>query len=783
MATLASYESIDSLDSGFSDSELEDIGLSMQQQQPRTPKRKRKRKKSCWERYKTQMKPRDSLRMTAWQKWKYYRRPPWKAFLSLTLLILTTVQVLVTNEQLAPYTQANNAIFEFLLAPENSDDLLHPATIDVGYDKIHYIYQTQSLLNSLNYTTWMYFNIHNVTVDYYKYPDTASGKGEPPMTLVVEEYAQGQEIFNFEKAFTGETKTTSYELTEKYDLGPFAERSGDDLIDWIHTLRYVTLRFTLQNYDFLGGDVDSNNAKVCFEWETISTYDFTVRGRIEMKVDSRSSFCPESSAKDWWNRPFSLQAWLFVIIIILASIFELLIIKSLVYQIKVFALVKEKNLAANIDTKDMREEGVLVSWESLSWADKLSFFNVWFLLSSVANICNIAGAVSGVHEYLSYEKVEFDTATVIFIASGCLFSWITIIQYVEGFATYYVLITTLRKSLPRVAKFLVGVMPVFLGYGLFGVSFFGMHSESFSDLDQASVTLFSLLNGDSIYDIFAELEAINAVVSRIYLYSFITLFIYAVLNVFIAIVEDAFFASKAFQLQSSSILENNNSNNNNNNNNVNGTPKKDGGFDSKIDPKILRRSSAKWGRADDSKVLHLLDFSPLRGARPTTPSKKIRKNRGSSRSAKPKVLSRSQSYQPGGMSHTANHNLPLTRHVSFVGGVDRQDSMASNMGSEYGIAQNESSMDLGGSSSGSGNVKQKIQTRLTALHRSAQAEFETQLQIILDQVDNVSPPHDEAFYPCQQDNCLYCKIRNKIESSLITSHQALEGVVDDSKTR
>mgnify|MGYP001081898345 CR=1 FL=1 len=44
-------------------------------------------------------------------------------------------------------------------------------------------------------------------------------------------------------------------------------------------------------------------------------------------------------------------------------------------------------------------------------------------------------------------------------------------------------------------------------------------------------------------------------VSRVYLYTFICLFIYAVLNIFVAIVEDAFFASKAFQLHGQPELE------------------------------------------------------------------------------------------------------------------------------------------------------------------------------------------------------------------------------------
>jgi hypothetical protein len=44
--------------------------------------------------------------------------------------------------------------------------------------------------------------------------------------------------------------------------------------------------------------------------------------------------------------------------------------------------------------------------------------------------------------------------------------------------------------------------------------------------------------GDSIYDVFAELGHQEPVAGPIYLYSFISLFIYAVLNIFIAIVED-----------------------------------------------------------------------------------------------------------------------------------------------------------------------------------------------------------------------------------------------------
>lgn len=125
-----------------------------------------------------------------------------------------------------------------------------------------------------------------------------------------------------------------------------------------------------------------------------------------------------------------------------------------------------------------------------------------------------------------------------------MFTWISGIQYFEMFPQYYALILTLRKSAPRVLAFLMGVMPVFLGFAYFGVAYFSTGSALFSNVDQSAVALFALLNGDVIHDVFDNIYPISPVLSRIYLYTFISLFIYAVLNIFIAIVEDAFFAAK-----------------------------------------------------------------------------------------------------------------------------------------------------------------------------------------------------------------------------------------------
>ena len=63
------------------------------------------------------------------------------------------------------------------------------------------------------------------------------------------------------------------------------------------------------------------------------------------------------------------------------------------------------------------------------------------------------------------------------------------------------------------------------------------------------MTLFSVLNGDVIRETFMDLTPDFPVVGQLYLYTFTCLFIYVVLNVFIAIVEESFFSTRKRSLE------------------------------------------------------------------------------------------------------------------------------------------------------------------------------------------------------------------------------------------
>ena len=109
---------------------------------------------------------------------------------------------------------------------------------------------------------------------------------------------------------------------------------------------------------------------------------------------------------------------------------------------------------------------------------------------------------------------------------------------------------TLRHAAKHILFFMLSVIPVYWAYAVFGVLNFGPYTVKFGSMDQALVTLFTLLNGDNIYDTIAEIEEGTygyPVVYRVYIFTFVTLFITTVLNVFIFIIEDAYHRAKEVQ--------------------------------------------------------------------------------------------------------------------------------------------------------------------------------------------------------------------------------------------
>eukprot|EP00475_Leptophrys_vorax_P036227 TRINITY_DN6081_c0_g1_i3.p1 TRINITY_DN6081_c0_g1~~TRINITY_DN6081_c0_g1_i3.p1 ORF type:complete len:284 (+),score=81.65 TRINITY_DN6081_c0_g1_i3:275-1126(+) len=263
-------------------------------------------------------------------------------------------------------------------------------------------------------------------------------------------------------------------------------------------------------------------------------------------------------------------------------------------------------------------------------------------------------------------------------------------------------------------------MPIFVGYAVLGVAVFSSYSDQFASFDAASVTLFSLLNGDEIHDVFDALYPHFPVLSRIYLFTFIAMFIYAVLNIFIAIVEDAFFASKAYSL--------------------------------------------KQQKANDSEVdlLDLLDGPPV-------PNEEI--HHDSEMKDDASILDPEDEKRATSLSPTKPLTSSTRTIVQIPNATTRRQVERTLEDYQFDLFKNLNELLE--------NIEARIVLGFSKLH-SAQppaisAYSPSSLPNEKDQKEEnavvqdlvfVRPPHDKLFYPCGFQDCVYCSIRSLCESSL-----------------
>lgn len=309
------------------------------------------------------------------------------------------------------------------------------------------------------------------------------------------------------------------------DLGPFdPENDPVDLSDYFVGIHQMQFEFLMQL-----ADVRNSHA---YYFTVIANYDFTVRGgRIALTIDSHAETIDEivviNDVRKWY---ISVQA-----LLIGASLFsQILSIKALAVGVEIYKRMRRK-YAHRFD------------WDALPLSKKARFINPWYFLSIAAGSANIVGAIGTLGELYGESKVRGITRTIV--AIGGLLSWTNLVRYLEWQRKYYILILALANAMPIISQFLLGVAPIMLGYALAGMAMFSSHTPLFANLDSSFATLFAVLNGDVMLDTFTEVYGAGVITSRLYFYSFVFIFMYAVLNIFIAIVERAFRSAMAFEWQ------------------------------------------------------------------------------------------------------------------------------------------------------------------------------------------------------------------------------------------
>ncbi|KAJ0411218.1 hypothetical protein ATCC90586_003857 [Pythium insidiosum] len=456
----------------------------------------------------------ERLMLSPYEKWVRFGRFPFKTALHVLLLALTFAQMALYDAQNAAYMRASHRNWAYFFLPPSADVGETPR-----FQRT--LYTLNQTVDALFFLRDAYFSVEQAAVANYELPPS------PALRL---------------ELLRRDGSTDRFDVTrDAASLGPFRRdlppRQRQRLLQ---SLRRVAVSMALR--DRQDGDWYSE----CFDWTVRVRLDVVARTHLKAQLDD----CEIASCTrlPLWRALRRRFVWLHVVIAVVTAVYLALSGRALLRSYRIVSRAGELVKRAKEEappTADARPMDWTASSSAseLPLAVRLKLFNGLQIMVFVALSLLLLSSLWSLVFLKAHVPISYWHRLVQ--ATAMLLLWSSLVGYLEHNRQVYSIVLTLRWSAPRVLQFLVGVSPVFLGFALFGTIYFGPRVAAFGSLSASMMTLFAVLNGDVILDTFDALERHGFATSgTLYLYSFIALFIYVVLNIFIAIVEEAFFATR-----------------------------------------------------------------------------------------------------------------------------------------------------------------------------------------------------------------------------------------------
>ncbi|XP_016363731.1 mucolipin-3 [Sinocyclocheilus rhinocerous] len=190
------------------------------------------------------------------------------------------------------------------------------------------------------------------------------------------------------------------------------------------------------------------------------------------------------------------------------------------------------------------------------WSERMEFINGWYILIIISDTLTIVGSALKIC-IQSKELTSYDVCSIL-LGTATMLVWIGVMHYLRFFQKYYILILTLQAALPNVIRFSFCAVMIFLSYCFCGWIVLGPHHENFRSFNMVANCLFSMINGDEIYSTFTKIRDKNDLVwmfSRMYIYTFVPLFTFMILSLFIALITDTYETIKHYQKHGAPLSE------------------------------------------------------------------------------------------------------------------------------------------------------------------------------------------------------------------------------------
>ena len=177
-------------------------------------------------------------------------------------------------------------------------------------------------------------------------------------------------------------------------------------------------------------------------------------------------------------------------------------------------------------------------WQEITFTQKIKFFNISTFLSIIGNLLQIFGTIICLLNIFTNIKSQSLEHKVPILGFGSVFAWVVLLNLFSHSETFNLMNMVLFRASNSVFYFIIGCLPLFMGFSfLCQVVFISV--SKFVGIKLSSLSLFSMMLGDSVRDFFTETMR-QGVLGHIILMIYMLCFFTAVQNIFIAIVMESY---------------------------------------------------------------------------------------------------------------------------------------------------------------------------------------------------------------------------------------------------
>nr|CAG4711590.1 unnamed protein product [Naegleria fowleri] len=482
--------------------------------------------------------PEDMLSTGPLTKFWKYGKIPWKMMIQIVLVMLITVEVVLLSQHRNYFFISSDASFanQFLKdGYENYEQSLY------GF-YTSYFYNAQEVVDDISKT------VSTKNVDIWVFPrDTRQRDLIKPVRIDIKLFKDNPRLFGAGDYGREPFIVESDILTKREPLGvilkSYLQNSTRDFFDRLYEL---TLTINLVGLDRSNYAV--NNYAECVFWTLKKIYKNGEGGRLMSQLHRTYDVC-RTTDRALYMEFFKPAIWMSLLIFLFSMVALVLDIKAIVARVMLFKKIRDLEVKKQGIKNEYTQSGnsitrffqriVYYRVNHLSLSDIPKILSYWVLFSISQHCVNILTFILQLSIPGKTIEVSF------FVGLGALLTWSSTIRFFQFSPNFYMFSKAFERGLPQVIRFIITTLPLYFGFALFGE-----YSKYFFDINEAMVTLFSLIFQDNMRDTFDSVfgyQGFTAFFSRFYIYIYTTIFICVIANVFTSIMEDAFFSLKENQ--------------------------------------------------------------------------------------------------------------------------------------------------------------------------------------------------------------------------------------------